>query len=236
MGGLAAQPQHHMKTNHRKQGFTLIELLVVISIIAMLAAGGFAGYSKIMPGVKANTAATSGRAIHTMLSTWAQDNDQSFPVATQASNDALRQLFVKRLVDTEKLFAIAGDAWHENSPSGDKKGPDNDIGTEPEFQQALMPGECAWAYVTGMETASKSDLPLLANAFTESVGVYAADKKKKGGVFNGIKNAWVTVGGSAKVGELSADFKCTDKRGSKSVDVFSNDWGTNPDDVKNPQG
>jgi len=227
-----------MKTNHRKQGFTLIELLVVISIIAMLAAGGFAGYSKIMPGVKANSAATSGRNIFTMLSTWAQDNDQAFPEATQASNDAFRELFRKRLLDSggEKLFSIAGDAWHDNSPSGDKKGPDNDIGSEPDFNQALAPGECCWAYVTGMDTSSSSQLPLLANAFTESVGVYTGDKKKKGGVFNGIKNAWVSVGGAGKVGELTSDFKCMEKKGTKSVDIFSNDWGTNPDDVKNPQG
>ena len=227
-----------MKTNHRKQGFTLIELLVVISIIAMLAAGGFAGYSTIMPKVKANSAATSGRAIHTMLTTWAQDNDQSYPEATQASNDAFRELFKKRLLDSggEKLFSIAGDAWHANSPSGDKKGPDNDIGSEPDFSQALMPGECCWAYVTGMDTASNSALPLLANAFSESPGVYSPDKKKKGGVFSGLKNAYVTVGGSAKTGDLSSDFKCMDKKGTRLVDVFSNDWGTNPDDVKNPQG
>ena len=227
-----------MKTNHRKQGFTLIELLVVISIIAMLAAGGFAGYSTIMPKVKANSAATNGHNIFTMLSTWAQDNDQTFPVATQASNDAFRELFKKRLLDAggEKLFSIPGDFWHNNSPSGDHKGPYNDIGAEPEFQQALAPGECCWAYVTGLETASGSQLPLLANAFTETVGIYTGDKKKKGGVFNGLRNAWVTVGGAAKAGELSNDYRCMEKKGTKIVDVFSNDWGTNPDDVKNPAG
>ena len=227
-----------MKTNHRKQGFTLIELLVVISIIAMLAAGGFAGYSTIMPKVKANSAATSGRSIHTMLTAWAQDNDQAYPEATQASNDAFRELFKKRLLDSggEKLYSISGDPWHANSPSGDRKGPDNEIGSEPEFQQALSTGECCWAYTTGLDTASESSTPLLANAFTESVGVYTSDKKKKGGVFSGLKNAWVTVGGSAKTSDLSADYKCMEKKGSKMVDVFSNDWGTNPDDVKNPQG
>jgi prepilin-type N-terminal cleavage/methylation domain-containing protein len=225
-----------MKTNRRKQGFTLIELLVVITIIAMLAAGGFAGYSKIMPGVKANSAAKTGRDIHSLLTAWAQDNDQSYPEASQSSNDAFRQLFVARLVDTEKLFAIAGDPWHQNSPSGDGKGPDNDIGTQPDFQQALMPGECAWAYVSALDTASRSDLPLLANAFTEAVGVYTDQKKRKGSVFSGIKNAYVTVGGSARVGELSVDFKCMEKRGPQSVDIFTMQWGTNPDNVRNPLG
>lgn len=225
-----------MKLKQRNRGFTLIELLVVISIIAMLAASGFAGYSKIMPGVKANTASTSGRAIFTMLTAWAQDNDQSFPVATQNSNEAFRELFRKRLVDTEKLFAIAGDAWHYTSPSGDKKTPDNEIGTEPDFNQALQTGECAWAYVSGLETSSGSNLPLLANAFSEATGTYAKDKNKKGGVFTGTKNAWVSVTGSAKVGDLDSNFKCMEKKGTRLVDVFSNDWGTNPDDVKNPEG
>ena len=220
----------------RNRGFTLIELLVVISIIAMLAASGFAGYSKIMPGVKASTASKTGRDIFTMLSAWAADNDQTFPVATQYSNDAFKELFKKQLVDTEKLFAIAGDAWHETSPSGDKKGPDNNIGTSPDYDQALMPGECAWAYTTGLETASNSLLPLLANGFSETVGTYTKEKNKKGGVFNGMKNAWVSVTGSAKVGDLSPDFKCMEKKGTQTVDVFSIDWGTNPDDVKNPQG
>ena len=226
-----------MKTNHRKQGFTLIELLVVISIIAMLAAGGFAGYSKVMPGVRASTAATAGRNIFTMLSAWAQDNDQAFPSATQNSNEAFRALFQKRLLDAggEKLFSIATDPWHENSPSGDKKGPDNNIGSEPDFNQALMPGECCWAYVSGMDTSSDSQLPLLANAFSETIGVYTNDKKRRGGVFSGLKNAWVSVGGAAKVGELSVDFRCQEKKGTNLVDVFSNDWGTNPDDVLNPQ-
>jgi hypothetical protein len=189
-----------------------------------------------MPGVKASTASKTGHDIFTMLSAWAGDNDQRFPEATQNSNEAFRELFKKRLVDSEKLFAIAGDAWHKNSPSGDGKGPDNDIGTEPDFQQALTPGECAWAYTTGLETASPSNLPLLANAFSESVGTYSKDKTKKGGVFNGVKNAWVSVTGSAKVGDLSSDFKCMEKKGTKLVDVFGADWGTNPDDVKNPEG
>ncbi len=225
-----------MKTTKRNRGFTLIELLVVITIIAMLAAAGFGGYSKIMPGVKANTAAGTGHAIHTLLFAWAGDNDQAFPDAEQYSNEAYKELFKKGLVDTEKTFAIAGDAWHYTSPSGDKKAPDNDIGTAPEYQQALMPGECAWAYVTGHTTASKGDLPIMANGFSETVGVWAKDPKKKGGVFTGTKCAWVAVGGSAKVGELDGNFKCMDKKGTKSVDVFSIDWGTDPASVKNPNG
>lgn len=223
-------------TNRRNRGFTLIELLVVISIIAMLAAGAFGAYSKIMPGIRAKSVASTGKGIHTMMNAWAQDHDQAYPTADQSSNEAFRELFKAKLMDDEKPFAIAGDPWHKNSPSGDGKGPDNDFGVAPDFQQALMPGECAWAYVTGHDGSSNSQLPIMANAFSESVGVYSPDKTKKGGVFQGDKGAWVSVSGSAKVTDLSKDYKVMEKKGTRLVDVFGNDWGTNPDNVKNPEG
>ncbi len=225
-----------MKTTQRNRGFTLIELLVVISIIAMLAAGAFGAFSKVMPGVRAKSAASTGKGIHTMLNAWAQDHDQSYPTADQNSNEAFRELFKAKLMDDEKAFAIANDPWHANSPSGDKKGPDGEIGTAPDFQQALQNGECAWAYVTGHDGSTNSTYPMLANAFSESVGVYSADKTKKGGVFQGDKAAWVNVNGSAKVTEMGPDHKVMEKKGSRMVDVFGSDWGTNPDNIKNPEG
>lgn len=225
-----------MKTNQRKRGFTLIELLVVISIIAMLAAGAFGAFNKIMPGVRAKALLSNVKGIHTMLNAWATDNDQVYPSTDQDSNTAFRELFKKKLFDDEKPFAIPNDPWHKNSPSGDGKGPDNDIGVAPDFQNALMPGECAYAYVTNLDGSSNSNLPLVANAFSESVGVYSKDKGKKGAVFVGDKAVWVSVGGSAKVSDLGADSKIMEKKGNKTVDVFSTDWGTNTDDVKNPAG
>ncbi|MES2706452.1 MAG: type II secretion system protein [Verrucomicrobiota bacterium] len=224
-----------MKLKRRNQGFTLIELLVVISIIAMLAAGGFASYGKIMPGVRANATAKTGKAIYNWLQAYANDNDQRFPETQSASNDAYRQLFVKRYLDDEQGFAISNDPWLNNAPGGNKK-PDNDIGTEPNFEQALMPGECSWAYVNNLDAASQSNLPLMANAFSESPGVYEKNKNKKGGVFSGTKAVWVSVGGSAKVTDLKDDLMIMEKKGGRDVDVFKSEWGTNGEDVKNPAG
>ena len=169
-----------------------------------------------------------------MLTAWAQDNDATFPTAKQFSNEAYRELFKRRLVDVEDVFAIPGDAWHKSSTSGE--GPDGNYGTAPEFAEAVAQGECAWAYVSGWDLASHSFLPLIANAFSESIGVYSNNKSQKGGVFEGKKAAYVTVGGSAKVADLDDEFKIMAKRGSRTVDVFSNDYGTNPDDIKNPEG
>ena len=229
-----------MDTHSRHQGFTRKELLIVLALVIILGTCfaicmGFSG-SRIIPGVKVNSTAQTAREIHTLLVTWAGDHDGEFPTAHQFSNEAFRELFKAGLVDTEKTFTIPRDAWHKNSPSGDGRGPDNDIGTAPDFAQALQPGECAFAYVSGLSRQSKPELPLLANAFSESLGVYTSDKSRKGGVFQGTKCAWVTVGGSAKVGVLSPDFRILEFKVGKATDVFSLEWGTNPEDIKNPEG
>ena len=113
-------------------------------------------------------------------------------------------------------------------------GPDCNVGTAPEYAEALAPGECAWAYVSGLSTASRSVAPLIANAFTESIGVYSNSKSHRGGVFEGKKAVYVTVGGSAKMPDLSSDFRIKEERGGKKVDIFTEEGGTNPDNVKNP--
>ncbi|MDB6133510.1 MAG: hypothetical protein JWM59_1753 [Verrucomicrobiales bacterium] len=224
-----------VKTRRRNQGFTLIELLVVISIIAMLAAGGFASYGKIMPGVRANAANKTAKAIYTWLQAYANENDQTFPQTQNASNDAFRELFKKKYLDDEQGFAIPGDPWLNNAPGGNKK-PDNDIGNEPDYTSALSPGECSWAYVNNLDAAAQSNLPLLANAFTETPGTYEKNKAKKGGVFNGLKAVWVSVGGSSKVADLGQTLQIVEKKSSRDVNVFTSEWGTNADDVKNPAG
>ena len=229
---------HHRSSS---QGFTRKELLVAAVLIFMLVFYfaeelGITHYHGKPVRAKASSVAKDGRDVYTVLSAWAADNNGEFPTARQFSNEAFRELFKARLVDNEKLFAIKGDVWHKNSPTGDGRTPDNEIGTEPDYSQALMPGECAWAYATGLNEKSDPQLPLLANAFTESVGVYTDDKSRKGGLFLGEKCAWVTVTGSAKASELSPDFRLREIKDGQKTDVFSKAWGTNPDDIKNPEG
>ena len=224
-----------MKQRSHSQGFTRKEILVTFAVILVLGTCLASYLYSLMPvAQKEMLGVGRARAIHTMLSTWAEDHDQLFPPARQFSNEAFRELFKARLLDEggEKLFAIPGDPWHRNSASGE--GPDNIIGPAPDFPQALQRGECAYFYVTGLDTASASHLPLVGNAFTESPGVYSSNKSHKGGVFRGEKAAYVTVGGSAKTGDLSSDFRVLDKKHDKIIDIFSKEWGTNPDNIKNP--
>jgi hypothetical protein len=228
--------------NHRtsSQGFTRKELLVAVAIILLSGCCVVAVFLHTLRRdarrIKASTTYKTGHDILTMLSAWAADHNGEFPNAQQYSNEAFRELFKAHLVDTEKLFAIPGDAWHKNSPSGDGKWPDNDIGTAPHFAQALMPGECAWAYVSGLNVKSDPQLPLLANAFSESIGQYAGDKSRKGGVFAGDFCVWMSMSGSAKVGTLNWDYRLLEVKDGQKTDVFSKAWGTNPDNLKNPEG
>ena len=223
-----------MNTPSSHIAFTRKELALAVGLLFT----GISCFALAQEPAKASADATAAaknmRAIHTMLTAWAQDNDATFPTAKQFYNEAYRELFKRRLVDVEDVFAIPGDAWHKSSTSGE--GPDGNYGTAPEFAEAVAQGECAWAYVSGWDLASHSFLPLIANAFSESIGVYSNNKSQKGGVFEGKKAAYVTVGGSDKVADLSSDFRIMEERGGKKIDIFSKEWGTNPDDIKNPEG
>lgn len=223
-----------MKRNRLSRGFTLIELLVVISIIAILAAGAYAGYGRLMPRIEANAAAQKAKQIYNLLQAYAQENDQLFPETDSFSNDAFRELFKKELVDSEDLFCIKKDPWTRNAPGGGRTA-DNEIGQRPDYAEALSPGECSWAYVTGLDTSDSTTLPIMANAFAPG-GTRYAKKGQRGGVFNGLKAVWVNVGGSAQVEDLDTDLTIKKRKGGTEVDVFSNAYGTDPANVRNPAG
>jgi hypothetical protein len=76
----------------------------------------------------------------------------------------------------------------------------------------------------------------MANAFSETIGVYDWDKTKKGGVFRGEKAVWISVGGTAKVTDLKDGLMILEKKDGRDVNVFQSNWGTNAENVKNPAG
>jgi hypothetical protein len=60
-------------------------------------------------------------------------------------------------------------AWH--AANGMK--PLEEIGSPPDYPQALERGENHWAYVTGLRNDSPAHLPIMADGFSETIGVYA---------------------------------------------------------------
>lgn len=224
-----------MKLMRKSRGFTLIELLVVVAIIALLAVGVFPLYSKIMLEMKAKSAMKQAYQIHQALFAYAQGSDQVFPNEAPgggtitASNDAYRQLFVKGLIDDEKLFYVQGCAYH-----GDKK-TDGDIGTaESNFEKAVGPGENHWGYVKGLASdRDDSTLPIVMDG-GETPGKWSRDPKAKGGVWKGRFAITVRIGGNAKVNDLDSTLTVKDKKDGTEVDIFSDTYGTVVENVVDP--
>lgn len=219
-----------MKTKASARGFTLIELLVVITIIAMLAAGAYAGYGALMPGIRAKSAASQATTIHKWLTQWALDSGGAFPTG-ESSNVAYRELFKKDLGADEMQFYIANDPYH--NPAKDKK-PDNDKGRDPDYSQALETGENAFAYVSGLSNSDEGRLPLIANGFAGQPGVWTKNKTERGGVFQGKYGVVCRVSGSSASHELGPDMMVKERVGGQDVNIFTEGFSDVPFTVVNP--
>ncbi len=158
--------------NHKhllRKGFSLVELLVVIAIIAGLAA---MSYGPIMKQVKAaakTNAINSGKQIYTALFSYAKDNDGIFPNADTArsgetgatAENCFTQLLNAGVIDDERTF------WNkENSVLGVVNG-----NTPPDGDGELTGGENAWGYVRGLNTSSRTNIPLIFDS-SKSVGQF----------------------------------------------------------------
>ena len=209
-----------MKKQPMTRGFTLIELLVVISIIAMLAAGAYAGFGAIMPGIRAKQAASQTGNIYKWISAFALEgsNNGLFPTGNTA-NQAFRLLFAGGYGADEMQFYIPNDPYHNTAP---QRRPDNDKGQPPDYVQALQPGENAFAYVGGMDNTSDGRLPLIANGFANgSPGTWSRNKRERGGVFEGKKAVVCRVNGSAQAHDLGDNLFVTERNNGQPVNIFS---------------
>ena len=186
----------------REQKFISVFLgaILLVVLIPVLDCGW--GRSKIMPEMKAKSAMKQAYQIHQALYAAAQGNvGGEFPGANAdgsafaTSNDAYRQLFIRGLIDDEKLFYVQGSAWH-----ADKK-TDGDLGdASSNFSKALEKNENGWAYVSGLNTVSSPvDTPIVTDGSSEVPGVWGKDPSKKGGGWKDRFRIVVRVGGQAKV-------------------------------------
>ena len=158
---------------------------------------------------------------------YAQDHNGEFPTSGSNSNEAFRELFPDYM-EGEKSFFVPNSAWH--SAARNKRGPDDDIGSRPDYAQCLERGENHWAYVSGLNANSPATLPVIADGFVENQpGTYTDDPTKKGGVWKGTKAIVVFIDGSARAIPISvkSHFRVLrpDPKTGKSVDLFTPDGG-----------
>ncbi len=151
--------------------------------------------------------------IHQACFAFASGHDQKLPVG-KTSNEVFRKLFIAGLVDDEKLFYL--------SKFGDKKGlPDGNYGNAASgYSEALEPGECNISYVNGLTTdRDDSILPLIFAKITGEDGkIYVIA---------------VRIGGQARV-YTTEDGIVRDKRDGNEVDIFSEEYGTDPANIVLP--
>lgn len=131
---------------------------VVVGAVAMLAVKFMPrpSYGPITAKALQMKAGSNARQIVSMLMMYASDNNGMYPdhgkdLSKLTSNEVFRTLFQEILVQDESIFSCPFSKFLA----------DKNIGSEPGFEQALMPGENHWMMVAGMRNDSPAHYPLL---------------------------------------------------------------------------
>ncbi len=183
------------RSGGHRAAFTLLELLTVVSIIGILASVAMPGLNNATQSAKANAAMQQARQIGIGLRGYANDHGGMFPDeqnefggAINTANAAFRDLF--DYVESEGVFTVKGSNWGKEADEKMDKASDY-----------LRPGENHFAYISGLETTSKSGWPLVVDG-TDGKGTYTTERKAKGGLRKGKRGIVIRVDGSGSVEKL----------------------------------
>lgn len=139
-----------------KQGFTLIELLVVITIIAILASLSMAAIGKMGEKGQITKAIANCRQIIIAIRLYAADESGKYPdqdpsdPATTA-NVAFRNLIKAGSLEDERIFGCGASKYQ----------PDGNIGTAPQYDEAVKAGENHWMMTGDLNDSATGGIPLI---------------------------------------------------------------------------
>lgn len=135
-------------------GYLMTLGLVPIAILASLAVPTF---SKIQEKGNQTKAINNARQIIIGLKLYAADNNGKYPdklkngSSASDSNTAFRELFINGALENESIFGCPASPYV----------PDGNIGTAPDYREALKPGENHWAMTGGLNDSSSGAIPVV---------------------------------------------------------------------------
>jgi len=207
---LLLQLHQNMKLHRSRTGFTLIEHLVVISIIIVLVSLAFPAALAVKEQVNQMQDVKNGKQIYSALKLFSTENEGRFPWAdydtitglpsttgsmVTNANTAFRNI-CPAYVKKQSIFFLDKSVWTMNPPD------------ESDLTKVLTTaGSNAYSYVPGLSDNSNPSFPLIADAFSESVGTYSNKENTKGSVWKGKVAMVVRVDGSAKMEQCTKDLK-----------------------------
>jgi prepilin-type N-terminal cleavage/methylation domain-containing protein len=139
-----------------KQGFTLIELLVVITIIAILASLSMAAIGKMGEKGQITKSIANCRQIILSIRLYAADEGGRYPDQDTANpattaNIAFRNLIKAGSLEDEKIFGCGASKYN----------PDGNIGSAPEYDEAVKGGENHWMMTGDLNDSTSGGIPLV---------------------------------------------------------------------------
>lgn len=123
----------------------VIVMIVVLGLGLLIPSG-----SRISPLARMMQASSNCRQILITLKSYAGDHNGLYPEGRTA-NEAFRELFKAGLLEDERAFTAATSPFE----------PDNNIGDEPNFDEALKAGENHWAMTGGVKDSDNGNMPLV---------------------------------------------------------------------------
>ena len=187
-----------MKRTRRPQGFSIIEMVIVIVILVVLLGLAIPAALRVrVQGVQMKDL-NNGKQIYLGLKLFSTDNDGRFPWADYDANlsgpattgtvsnaNTAYQNICPQYIQSRATFFADKSVWTPRVP-------DENASTAP----LSSPGENAYAYVPGLNSNSNQNFPLIADAFSTTVGVYSSVLGEKGGLWKGKNALVVRVDGS----------------------------------------
>ena len=190
-----------MKRTRCRQGFSILEMIIVIAILLVLVGLAVPAALRVRTQGTQMKDLNNGKQIYLGLKLFSTDNDGRFPWADYDANlagpattgstvsnaNTAYQNICPQYIQLRATFYSANSVW---TPSR----PDENAATPP----LTLPGENAFAYVPGLNSNSNPNFPLIANAFSTTVGVYSRTPGEKGSLWRAKSALVIRVDGATK--------------------------------------